>query len=186
MTDAEPDGSRSMAAQLIDVFVCRPLAVAREAQRHLPEPVQHVLEAGERAVQGSRLWVDRRLAETFPEVESALRGLGLLPAPDGDDDHGAGAEGDELGHDRDQAERAAGEQSEPVVRAAPARPARPVPTVAVSELAIPDYESLSASQVVPRLDGLTDTELELVRQYEASARGRRTILSKIAQLQAAG
>ena len=51
-------------------------------------------------------------------------------------------------------------------------------------LAIPGYDSLSASQVVQRLGGLAPEELEAVRQYEAATRGRRTILSKIAQLQA--
>jgi hypothetical protein len=50
-------------------------------------------------------------------------------------------------------------------------------------LAIPDYDSLSASQVVPRLEGLADEELASVRAYEAAHRGRKTILNKIAQLQ---
>jgi hypothetical protein len=50
-------------------------------------------------------------------------------------------------------------------------------------LAIPGYDSLSASQVVQRLAGLVPTELEAVRDYEASTRGRRTILNRIAQLQ---
>ena len=50
-------------------------------------------------------------------------------------------------------------------------------------LAIPDYDSLSASQVVPRLAGLTSEELEAVRRYEAAHRARRTILGRVAQLQ---
>jgi len=50
-------------------------------------------------------------------------------------------------------------------------------------LAIPGYDTLSASQVVPRLDALRPDELEAVRQYEAAHRGRRTILNRIAQLQ---
>lgn len=50
-------------------------------------------------------------------------------------------------------------------------------------LPIPEYDSLAASQVVPRLAGLTLDELEAVRSYEAARRGRRTILAKIAQLQ---
>jgi hypothetical protein len=37
--------------------------------------------------------------------------------------------------------------------------------------------------VVPRLEGLSGTELTAVREYEAAHRGRKTILSKIAQLQ---
>jgi hypothetical protein len=51
-------------------------------------------------------------------------------------------------------------------------------------LAIPGYDSLSASQVVPRLDALLPDELEAVRVYEVAHRGRRTILNRIAQLQA--
>ena len=50
-------------------------------------------------------------------------------------------------------------------------------------LAIPDYDGLSASHVVNRLAGLAAAELELVRLYELANRGRKTILSKVAQLQ---
>jgi len=53
----------------------------------------------------------------------------------------------------------------------------------VDELAITDYDSLSTSQVVPRLDGLASADLDAVRRYESAHRGRKTILSKIAQLQ---
>ena len=51
------------------------------------------------------------------------------------------------------------------------------------DLAIPSYDSLAASQVVPRLDGLSAIELEAVRRYEEAHRGRRTVLGKIALLQ---
>lgn len=50
-------------------------------------------------------------------------------------------------------------------------------------LGIPDYDGLSASHVVNRLAGLSNDELEAVRAYEAANRGRKTILSKVAQLQ---
>lgn len=64
-----------------------------------------------------------------------------------------------------------------LVRDERTRPASP-------SLAIPDYDSLSASQVLPRLSSLTAGELEAVRTHEATNRGRKTILSKVAQLQA--
>jgi hypothetical protein len=86
----------------------------------------------------------------------------------------------------------------------PARPARPAPAtsrpapaaeppvppdaawkaeVPASEaLPIPDYDELSASQVVERLDGLDRDSLEAIRRYETGHRGRNTILGKIAQL----
>jgi hypothetical protein len=52
----------------------------------------------------------------------------------------------------------------------------------VSTLSIPGFDTLSASQVVQRLDGLNRTELVSVRAYEASTRGRRTILKRVDQL----
>jgi hypothetical protein len=52
------------------------------------------------------------------------------------------------------------------------------------ELAIPEYDQLSASQVVERLDGLSAGELDAVREYELAHRGRNTILGKITQLTA--
>lgn len=57
------------------------------------------------------------------------------------------------------------------------------PSDPASSLAIPDYDGLSASQVVNRLAGLSADELDAVRRYEAAHRGRKTILSKVAQLQ---
>jgi hypothetical protein len=53
-----------------------------------------------------------------------------------------------------------------------------------ADLPIPGYNSLSASQVVERLAGLSAAELDAVRAYEASNRKRRTILGKIDQISA--
>ena len=80
--------------------------------------------------------------------------------------------------DADAAERTVIETPAPEASRAPTEPAVPV-----ERLALPDYDSLSASQVIPRLQGLEPTELEDVRVYEAAGRSRRTILNKIAQLQ---
>ncbi len=52
-----------------------------------------------------------------------------------------------------------------------------------SGLAIPGYDSLAASQVVPRLAGLSAEELAAVGAYESAHRARRTILTRIHQLQ---
>ena len=68
----------------------------------------------------------------------------------------------------------------PRVRTTPAVPSGNIP--AVSTLSIPGFDTLSASQVVQRLDGLNRSELVSVRAYEASTRGRRTILSRVDQL----
>ncbi len=52
----------------------------------------------------------------------------------------------------------------------------------VDALPIPDYDELSASQVVERLEGLDRESLDAIRAYETEHRGRNTILGKIAQL----
>jgi hypothetical protein len=62
-------------------------------------------------------------------------------------------------------------------------PTAPTSGPEAATLAIPDYDSLSASQVLPRLNGLATDELEAVRAYEAAHRGRKTILNRAAQLQ---
>lgn len=52
------------------------------------------------------------------------------------------------------------------------------------EVPIEGYDSLAASQVVLRLGSLTMSELQVVATYEGAHRARRTVLGKIAQLQA--
>ena len=51
-----------------------------------------------------------------------------------------------------------------------------------SDGALADYDTLSASQVVRRLESLGPDELDAVRRYEASTRNRRTILNRAGQL----
>ena len=65
------------------------------------------------------------------------------------------------------------------------RPSFPTSGPGAEALAIPGYDSLSASQVLPRLAGLGTGELEAVRDYELAHRGRKTILGRITQLQTA-
>ena len=58
-----------------------------------------------------------------------------------------------------------------------------ITTTAAQGLPINNYDTLSASQIVPRLAGLRPDELTRVRAYENAHRRRRTILGRIAQLQ---
>jgi hypothetical protein len=78
------------------------------------------------------------------------------------------------------------------VEAAPVWPATSAGTVSAgapavdappaAELPIPEYDGLSASQVVSRLTGLSPSELSAVRAYEAAGRGRKTVLAAIDRL----
>lgn len=87
---------------------------------------------------------------------------------------------------------AASEPAEPVAKAKARKPSKAadrqarkpaVKATPAPSLAIPDYDGLSASQVVNRLAGLSAVELRAVQAYETANRGRKTILSKVAQLQ---
>lgn len=90
----------------------------------------------------------------------------------------------EPSHAEDTAEPApvAG-QAPPARFAARAATSEQALSVEDSHLAIPGYDSLSASQVVSRLGGLTAEELAEVAGYEASHRGRRTVMNRVRQLQ---
>jgi hypothetical protein len=59
----------------------------------------------------------------------------------------------------------------------------PVEAPSAENLAIPGYDSLSASQVVQRLGGLSEDELAAVGAYEAVHRARQTVLTRVSQLQ---
>lgn len=57
-----------------------------------------------------------------------------------------------------------------------------VPAGDESDLPIQDYDSLAASQVVPRLATLDRDDLLAIQRYESATRGRQTILNRVAQL----
>jgi hypothetical protein len=170
---------------MADLLVFGPLGFALEARRIWPALVDRgrgqvnlARATGRRAVARYHDSLGHRVEDVRDETASALRGLGLVSPPRADD-------APEDVEDEPPTLRAVGETGESRSGAPEeGRSASPEdPAVDVTELAIPGYDSLSASQVVPRLAGLEDAELELVRRYELQHRGRKTILNKIAQLQ---
>ncbi|HWF15632.1 MAG TPA: hypothetical protein VG244_05580 [Acidimicrobiales bacterium] len=64
----------------------------------------------------------------------------------------------------------------------PVRPAPDAADAATVGAALADYDTLSASQVVRRLESLGPDELRAVQRYEAATRNRRTILNRASQL----
>ena len=64
----------------------------------------------------------------------------------------------------------------------PADPSPGGPPPTESDLPIQDYDSLAASQVVPRLATLTPDDLVVVQRYEGANRRRQTILNRVGQL----
>ncbi|UDY36375.1 hypothetical protein [Dermatobacter hominis] len=125
---------------------------------------------------------------TRSQVELAQRIVSHLPCLGRRGDGSSAGAGDDAADDSG----ADDEHLAPVVdiATAAASPAHaPVPAAegapAPDELAIPDYDSLAASQVVPRLASLSVDELSDVEAYEQAHRARQTILNRVRQLQSA-
>lgn len=181
MNDRDP----APLERLADLLVFAPLGFALEARRLWPglaargrEQLHMTREAGTRALGGPYGWLDHRIAKVREEADAAIKGLGLAPTGGRSVDVVAdpGAESDGSG---DAVVHLTRERATP----AHGRSRADTAGTDLPPLAIPDYDSLSASQVVPRLAGLQPDELEQVRRYEDACRGRKTILNRIAQLQ---
>ena len=156
--------------QALDLFFYAPLGLLMNADEVVPQ----LIEKGHQQVTMARMFGRFAVKQGQAEAEKALTKLQGLAA-----DRAPGSSA-----------RAATRTTETTATEAPAATQTSAPVArpqhngeVAATLAIPDYDSLSASQVVPRLESLSDTELDAVRDYEASNRGRKTILNKIDQLQ---
>jgi hypothetical protein len=176
VTDDERTPLDGLVEAAVDLFVYAPIGLFFEAPNLLPKLAEqgrvHANNArlfGQFAVRHGEAEVRRRLEGVEAQAEGLLRMFGLLP-----DEEPPGAR--EPTAARERAAVAPLRRPEAGNGQAPVAPG-------VDSLAIPDYDSLSASQVVTRLEGLSPDELEAVRAYESAHRGRKTILNKVAQLQ---
>ncbi|MGH9136696.1 MAG: hypothetical protein ACRD0G_06565 [Acidimicrobiales bacterium] len=166
--------NKNPAERLLDLFVYAPLGFILNIDEVVPQLVergrQQVSMArtfGQFAVQQGSTEAQKRVGQLQKQASGVVEQLGTTTA-------------------RRSAPASASATASAEAGAAAADGAGPDfdgDAPAENELAIPDYDSLSASQVVPRLEGLSGEELDAVRRYEAVNRGRKTILSKIAQLQ---
>ncbi len=181
------------AELILDVFVFAPIGLLcdfpRIAPAFLSEPIEAFTEAsreGHRRLDATNDRVHHTVERRVQQVQRAIDGLGLgielpewLP-------HGPGPEASIPAPAGVSAPLVVATPADAVVAPEAAEAATPaVPAPSGDTLAIPDYESLSASQVVPRLESLAPEELEAIRRFEHAHRGRKTILNKIAQLQEA-
>lgn len=164
---------KSPVDQLLDLFVYAPLGFVMNIEEVVPQ----LVEKGHQQVTMARMFgqfaVQTGTQEVRKRVEKmAERGNGSAPRGGG---AGAGGGGG-------ASAAAASGAGAAVVAEEPVDGAPVEAPPSADELAIPDYDSLAASQVVPRLEGLSADERDAVRRYEAAHRGRKTILSKLAQL----
>lgn len=171
--------------QALDAFLYAPIGLLFDGPARFPKLVRNgrnqVTNArmmGQFAVQMGRSEVTKRTADLDGPVRDLLAGFGLADAPPRPAPKPAPAKKrapKKAAASRGSAEKQGAKQPA-------AKPAAATDTPSPADLPIPEYDSLSASQVVSRLRGLSEAQLEDVRGYEAATRGRKTILNKVQQL----
>ena len=165
------------AERLLDLFVFGPTGLAITAAEEFPKLVEKGRHRVEGQVHTARLVGQFAVQMGRRQLDQILGRLGPRPADEDDEPR----------------PRAPEPASGPTSVAPEDRVRTPVTALPgvgtdgngsapATSLAIPGYDSLSASQVVQRLDGLSRPELEDVRSHEITHRHRRTILHRIDQL----
>ncbi len=181
-----PD-EKSPVDQVLDLIVFAPLGLALTARTQLPEMVAKGKAQVEGQLTMARFIGQFAVQHGQSEIEKRLRPYRGPERPGRAGDTGPDAE-------PPLAETSPPESvTVPVTVRVEAAPdpgpgpdgggAADGPAPDAAELAIPGYVALSASQVVQRLAGLSPAELEQVRRYEVATRRRKTVLTKITQLQ---
>ena len=174
---------RDTVPTFVNLFVSRGKAELGQRRQQAQDQVAQAKALGEFAVNFGgpkvREHVEKGIALARKSAESVLGGAGdESDAPGEVDDVAAPAPRPEPAAANSRAaSKPAGESAATTTTTTTAAAAP-----AATTLVIPDYDELSASQVVERLDGLPASELDAVRTYEEAHRARRTILYKIEQL----
>src|SRR5262249_32442994 len=162
---------RDTVPTFLNLFVSRGRSEIGQRRQQAEGQVSQAKALGEYALEfgGPKLreQVEKGIAVALKSAEAVLGGGG-----------GGGGPGMQA------APSTVGQSSEPAAQPAGVEAGEPEegPKPSATTLGIPDYDELSASQVVERLDGLQSAELEAIRDYEEAHRARRTILFKIEQL----
>jgi hypothetical protein len=182
---------RPVYETLLDAFVYAPLGAALVLADELPRLADRGRERVEKRVAVARVVGKFAVAEARRRLETlGADRFGGPSRPSGDKPRERGLDGDVIA-------------PAPALKTAPASreithrktersgseagktgAGGPATNLAGSELPIPAYDTLAASQVVERLTSLTASELEAVRRHESETRRRRTVLHRIAQLSA--
>lgn len=190
-----PDEKKSPLDNVVELALYAPLGLALTARDHLPDLIARGRQQVTSQVTLARMMGqyavkegEKDLRKRVGDLSETLSNLGILPEPN----PSAPAPGTlptpppEAIVDVPEAPSTSSANGSSTngssTNGKAAAPAE-APPRSRAELSIPGYDTLSASQVVQRLAGLSPDELEDVRDYESGTRGRRTILSKIAQLQ---
>lgn len=154
-----------------DLVVYAPLGFALEARRMFPtfaergrNQIAMTRMIGRFAVDQGRGQAARGFGKLASRADGLLQEFGLRPMPE------------------DPGPTEPTTVDEPEIRVVDTPAVAERATQPAADLAIPGYDSLAASQVIPRLAGLSEEELAEIARHETAHRGRKTILGKISQL----
>jgi hypothetical protein len=172
-TEPPEETEQNPLRRTLDLFVFAPLGMALTAMEDLPGLIAKGRDRVENEISNARVVgkfvVDRSVREIAQRV--------------------SGRPGEE-GAEFSEAAPTDGASDAPPARASehgagPTTAPKPAPDPAdgvLVEQALADYDTLSASQVVRRLESLGPDQLRAVHRHEASHRNRRTILNRTSQL----
>jgi hypothetical protein len=182
----EEQGGKGPLRRTLDLCLFAPVGAAVTLAEELPDLIEKgrrrvELQVGNARVVG-RFVVHKGRRDLAGRIEDILN-------------NGVEAARAEEAAERRATEAAAADEARGTASAAPAAPVAPVSPVAAAaqstpdpvaaatvQRALADYDTLSASQVVRRLESLGQEDLRAVQRYEASHRNRRTILNRASQL----
>jgi hypothetical protein len=185
--------ARTPLDRLLDLVVYAPLGLVLRAREELPALSEHGRRKFDAQANVARIVGQMAVAQGRRRAEGLLFGSDRSGAPEAANP-AAPASSDRPGRavpvrdlDREPDVPLPVLATEVLPEPAPGTDVQPGggPSPDEADLPIPGYDTLSASQVVQRLPGLSPDELEAVRSYEAARRGRKTVLLRVAQLRAA-
>ena len=182
------------------LFVYAPLGVAAYLRDSAPSLLTVFVARGQREFAGVRRAVEERLGLTEPEpppappLQRVADGIGRLASQAGSVvvgvarpvvDAATSATASSAPTNGEAMHWKSRDAASATATATPT--AAPTPSAAgestgAADLPITDYDGLSATQIIARLDGLSRGALERIRVYELAHRARRTILATIDQL----
>jgi hypothetical protein len=169
---------KSPKDRMLDLFVFGPAGLALTAAEEFPKLVEKGRHRVEGQLHAARLVGQFAVQMGRRQIESTLGGV---RAPSGSASSSPGSPGSPVAGPSPGTDRLSVVEPE----AAPAQRTTAGSdngALASEVLGIPGYDSLSASQVVQRLGGLSHAELEAIRDHELAHRHRRTILNRVEQL----
>ena len=168
LDEPEDSGEPNPVRKALDFFVFAPVGVALTVAEDLPGLVNKGRQRVEGQIRNAKVIGQFVVTQGQQDLTQRIGKL-LHPEPSSPD-----------------AAPSVEEDAPVVVAEAAAKPAPDPADAVIVEQALADYDTLSASQVVRRLESLDPDQLRAVHRHEASHRNRRTILNRTNQLLGAG